>query len=84
MLEGLDPAAIIALCAVLTVFSIAFNMLLSPLKEKQTHLEKGQIRFEADLKELRVDVKALQNGQSRLENKLDLLLDKKTGRGQEE
>ena len=63
MLEGLDPQTIIALCALVTALGFIFNMLLTPLKAKQTI-------FEAELKEV-------QKGLIRLENKIDLLLKEK-------
>ncbi len=84
MIQGLDPATIIALCAFVTVLGLIFNMLLAPVKAEQKELKNGQVRFEADLKELQkgqvrfeADLKELQKGQVRLEDKIDLLLKEK-------
>ena len=68
MLEGLDPATIIALCALMsvlwTVMGFIVNMLLAPVKADVKELQKGQTRLE--------------KGQTRLESKLDLLLKEKS------
>ncbi len=68
MLEGLDPATIIALCALMsvlwTVMGFIVNMLLAPVRADVKEMQKGQARIE----------KEFRDGQARLENKLDLLL----------
>ncbi len=70
MLEGLDPATIIAVFALLGGIVAVVEWRLEPVKEAQTalkteieNLKNGQVRLE--------------KGQVRLENKIDLILKEK-------
>ena len=48
----------------MTILALIVNMLLAPLKGKQKELQDGQVRFEAELKDL-------QKGPARLESRID-------------
>ncbi len=73
MLRGLDPPTIIAVFAFVGGLGFVFNLLLDPVKAKQTDLEKGQIRLETEFQkgQTRLEAKQtdLEKGQTRLEAK---------------
>ncbi len=78
MLRGLDPASILAVCALLGGWGIMvdwrIDSRLAPVKAEQKELKSGQARLERGQALLKTE---LQKDFQNLENKLDLLLKEK-------